>query len=245
MSLVPGSHAPTYSPAKGLHRDLVLSQKVGSSQVHAGPQGVQKGLCPPQQDTQARPGAGWVGRRLGAEPLWHLPELGGPSTASGTTEQPPTLGWALLTGFGKIKRRKKEGVGGRQEVKGALVLLSSCFIVKNWPQTLSTGTRGQIFLCHTHLPVTANHATQLTAHTETHHPPPFSPGPLPALAQPSLGTSTTLFRSMFFPRIHPKPSARAEIKALLFLAPGKCWGCTSKRAAHTTPRNPHLYPEHG
>lgn len=55
-------------------------------------------------------------------------------------------------------------MGGGQGVKGALVLLSGVFVVKSWPQTLSTEALGPIFLCHAHS-VTACHTTKLTAHT--------------------------------------------------------------------------------
>lgn len=74
--------------------------------------------------------------------------------------------------FGKMEKRKK-GVGKNggkkgQEIKGAFVLLSGFFVVKNWPPTLFTETLGQIFLCHTHFPVTTCHTTKLSAHTSTY-----------------------------------------------------------------------------
>lgn len=41
-------------------------------------------------------------------------------------------------------------MGGRQGVKGVFVPLSGIFVIKNWPQTLSTETLGQISLSHTY-----------------------------------------------------------------------------------------------
>lgn len=75
--------------------------------------------------------------------------------------------------------------GGGQGVKGAVVLLSGVFVVKNWPQTLSTETLGQIFLCHAH------------CHRLSHHKADCIHFLLPLQslsdpAQPTLGTLTIL-----------------------------------------------------
>lgn len=130
----------------------------------------------------------------------------------GSRGSPRGLWGALLTGFGTIRRKRKEGAGGGQEVKGALVLLSRGFVVKNWPQTLSLGTPGQALVHHTPVSVTSSHlAAQLTPHTATLPPSLFLSAPVtPHPTQPSLGTLTTPSSPKFFLRTHAKPSARAE-----------------------------------
>ena len=138
-SLTPGSHSGEHPPARVSHGPL--SQRVGFfSGPHRAPGGPE-GLGPPHPDTQAK---GSRGRK----------EAGGraPRVSPGITGQPPRLGGALLTGFGTIRRKRKEGAGGGQEVKGALVLLSRGFVVKNWPQTLSPGTPGQALSTTPHCP---------------------------------------------------------------------------------------------
>ena len=132
-----------------------------SSQVHTGPQGVQRVSA--RLTPTPRPRAAGAGRKLEAEP---------PGCLWGSRGSPQGWGGALLTGFGSIRRKRKEGAGGGQEVKGALVLLSRGFVVKNWPQTLSPGTPGQALVHHTPLSVSTSHlAAQLTPHTAT---PPSS-----------------------------------------------------------------------
>lgn len=168
-----------------------------------------------------RAGEGW---RLSL--LFRLPELAGPGEAMGTTGQPPDPGVGPAHGLGE-NREEEEG-GSRKERwrRRARSQRSICsakwlFIVKNWPQTLPTGTLGQIFLSHAHLPPAVAPQSRLHISRHTHTPSPFSPSPLPALAEPTLRTLTTASLTEFSPRIHlnhhsysgtlPPPSARSSL----------------------------------
>ena len=116
------------------------------------------------------------------------------------------MGGGPAQGLWDNKEEEKGGGGRRQEVKGALVLLSRGFVVKSWPQTLSLGTPGQALVHHTPLSVTTSHlAAQLTPHTATppsslllsapvtptRHSPALGPSPHP----PVLSSSQELARS--------------------------------------------------
>lgn len=223
MSLVQVLTLPTTCQLWGAQRPGSVP-KVGSSQVQMGPQGVQRGLCLPHQDTPGQDlGQRGHGRSWRLSPPFPLSELAGCSEATGTTGQPPDLG------EGPTHRLWENG----EEKKGGS---SGFFVAKNWPQTLSTGTLEQIFLGHTHLPATTCHTTKLTAHTF-----PLSSSALPALAQPTLGTLTL---TNFLPRIYLNPPARVEIcpsmsrsKALLLLAQGP--GSITTHSQPSGPRGRH------
>lgn len=98
-----------------------------------------------------------------------------------------TLGkWRRDGGLGEEGGGRRDEGGGGQEVKGAFVLLSGLVVVKNWPQTLSTRSLGQVFLGHTHLPVTSlSHHTAAHTHLDIYanlafrswQSPPMGPSP--------------------------------------------------------------------
>lgn len=178
-SLTPGSHTPANTHQPGGRTDSCPVPEAGlllrSTQSPRGSRGASAHLTP-----TPRPRAEGAGRRLEAEPPWRL---------WGSRGSPRGWGGALLTGFRTIRRKRKEGAGGGQEVKGALVLLSRGFVVTNWPQTLSPGTPGQALVHHTPLSVTTAHlAAQLTPHTATFSSP-VGPGPPPAPHSPASGPS--------------------------------------------------------
>ena len=129
MSLTPGSHTPANTHQPGGRTDPCPVPERGlllrSTQGPRGSRGASTRLTP-----TPRSRAEGAGRRLEAEP---------PGRLRGSRGSP--RGWvgALLKGFGTIRRKRKEGAGGGQEVKGTLVLLNRGFVVTNWPQTLVSG----------------------------------------------------------------------------------------------------------
>lgn len=183
-SLTPGSHTPANTRQPGGRTD---SQRVG---FFSGPHRAPGGPEGPLPASPRHPGQGQRGQEGG----WRL----SPPGVSGDHGAAPEAGGALLTGFGTIGRKRKEGAGGGQEVKGALVLLSRGFVVTNWPQTLSPRTPGQALVHHTPLSVTTAHlATQLTPHTATlsspvgprpRPPAPHSPASGPSPSPPALSS---------------------------------------------------------
>lgn len=237
-----------HPPARGLH-GLPVPEGGASSQVHRAPRGPEG----PAHTSPLDPGQGAAGRKkLEAEP-----------PGSGITQAAPRLvGGPAHT----IRRKRKEG-GGRQEVKGALVLLSRGFVVKNWPQTCPGNSRASLGPPHP----SVRHQLPARRMADFHTRPPRHLSFLPALSPPTPHSPAPrgphhASSPKFFLRAHAKPSARAEKCKLSFQAPGKCrvcprlaltapaphfrtrqpWSCVSKQLAlHEHPETLHLSQEHG